>query len=705
MKTRHAECETAHLEGGGCAAPRVGGCCPEAIEVAPCDSGEICESTDRPNPGIEAHYHGSGACEHVSVGTPMLLGTLLLILLRRVAPVVLVCVIAAPAMAIDVESFQLLDGGPVPGLQDPSLGEDWTTRLSTGATGAAAPVRISSPGEAAAPVVGSLWTSETALSLQVRDWFVVGFALPLHYVHLTEGDSAYGTGDRVYFFRLPLQSGSRGASAVDIRFQAPFPAIRESTDPVFGGPANAWAKGTSASVGWAASRSGRRTWVGGRVSARFQQRMELIGLFWTSRWEAVLGARREFGPLGVGGTLTGSAPLAIFTSPRGSWPLEGNGFVAIPFSDRTELQLGGGGGLTRGLGAPSIRGFAAIQSRWDDRDEDGIADLRDLCPARPEDRDGFRDIDGCPDPDNDKDGFADLDDACPNEPEVVNDWEDGDGCPDLLVDWRIAVRSSRDLETFHIAVDDRAWDRVDPELALRAVPGTHTLEVSAPGHDPVAWIVELSDPEHLTEVELVPFDHADAWVQLVSVVDETPLAGTVSVAGQTFEVPTEGGMVRMRVGARTVEARSDGFEPDAARILVSPKRVTRTVIELQPKAEQAVPPDVVFDLDSADLGDGGVDLVDRLAAWLLERRDIALLRVEGHADEVGGSAYNLDLSQRRADAVVDALVDRGVGRDRLQPIGSGEGQSWLSLGAAEPDTLVAGQALREVSFRVLVWSD
>ena len=65
-----------------------------------------------------------------------------------------------------------------------------------------------------------------------------------------------------------------------------------------------------------------------------------------------------------------------------------------------------------------------------DADGDGIADDVDLCPTEPEDKDGFQDADGCPDPDNDGDGIPDVRDKCPNVPENFNGYEDEDGCPD-----------------------------------------------------------------------------------------------------------------------------------------------------------------------------------------------------------------------------------------------------------------------------------
>lgn len=64
-----------------------------------------------------------------------------------------------------------------------------------------------------------------------------------------------------------------------------------------------------------------------------------------------------------------------------------------------------------------------------DPDRDGISNQRDLCPRQREDRDGFEDMDGCPD-DNDGDGIADALDQCPGKAEHRNGFEDEDGCPE-----------------------------------------------------------------------------------------------------------------------------------------------------------------------------------------------------------------------------------------------------------------------------------
>ncbi len=66
-----------------------------------------------------------------------------------------------------------------------------------------------------------------------------------------------------------------------------------------------------------------------------------------------------------------------------------------------------------------------------DTDGDGIPDYRDECRDIPEDRDGFQDDDGCPDPDNDGDGIPDAVDEAPLLPEDLDGFEDTDGVPDL----------------------------------------------------------------------------------------------------------------------------------------------------------------------------------------------------------------------------------------------------------------------------------
>jgi outer membrane protein OmpA-like peptidoglycan-associated protein len=65
-----------------------------------------------------------------------------------------------------------------------------------------------------------------------------------------------------------------------------------------------------------------------------------------------------------------------------------------------------------------------------DTDGDGVLDPVDKCVREPEDPDGFKDGDGCPDLDNDLDGVADDRDGCPIDAEDPDGFEDRDGCPE-----------------------------------------------------------------------------------------------------------------------------------------------------------------------------------------------------------------------------------------------------------------------------------
>jgi outer membrane protein OmpA-like peptidoglycan-associated protein len=81
--------------------------------------------------------------------------------------------------------------------------------------------------------------------------------------------------------------------------------------------------------------------------------------------------------------------------------------------------------------------------------------------------------------------------------------------------------------------------------------------------------------------------------------------------------------------------------------------------------------DVLFDTAGSDLKEGAEVSMDRLAAFLNENPDRRLL-VEGHTDARGSDEFNKELSARRADAVTEALVQRGIPSERLRSVGLGE---------------------------------
>jgi outer membrane protein OmpA-like peptidoglycan-associated protein len=90
--------------------------------------------------------------------------------------------------------------------------------------------------------------------------------------------------------------------------------------------------------------------------------------------------------------------------------------------------------------------------------------------------------------------------------------------------------------------------------------------------------------------------------------------------------------------------------------------------------------DVFFDFDSAVLKPGAYTEINRIAG-VLRQYPQTRITVAGHTDATGSEAYNLKLSQRRANAVRNALVQRGVDARRIHTVGYGESQPISSVDA------------------------
>lgn len=103
----------------------------------------------------------------------------------------------------------------------------------------------------------------------------------------------------------------------------------------------------------------------------------------------------------------------------------------------------------------------------------------------------------------------------------------------------------------------------------------------------------------------------------------------------------------------------------------------------------------LFDFDQAVIKRGGRRELDALAASLQDT-GAGQIRIVGHTDSMGPDAYNQDLSMRRANAVKDYLVRKGIRSDSITTSGRGETRP-----VASNDT-AAGRAMNrrvEVSIR------
>lgn len=88
-----------------------------------------------------------------------------------------------------------------------------------------------------------------------------------------------------------------------------------------------------------------------------------------------------------------------------------------------------------------------------------------------------------------------------------------------------------------------------------------------------------------------------------------------------------------------------------------------------------IPSDILFDTDKADLKPTATPYLQQLAAQIHQQHPNASLHFVGHTDSRGSAALNLDLSRRRAQAVLQWFASNGFGTTQL----SSEG-----VGATEP---------------------
>jgi len=107
--------------------------------------------------------------------------------------------------------------------------------------------------------------------------------------------------------------------------------------------------------------------------------------------------------------------------------------------------------------------------------------------------------------------------------------------------------------------------------------------------------------------------------------------------------------------------------------------------------------EIYFDFDKYDIRADQVDRVTQ-AARLLRGEDAArfTIKIEGNTDEWGTDEYNYALGLKRAKAVKDALVDRGVGANKLVLVSYGESNPVCRQSNKE-----CWQKNRRVEFKVL----
>ena len=105
--------------------------------------------------------------------------------------------------------------------------------------------------------------------------------------------------------------------------------------------------------------------------------------------------------------------------------------------------------------------------------------------------------------------------------------------------------------------------------------------------------------------------------------------------------------------------------------------------------------DILFAVDQAELTPGGAQQVSRLADFMREFPNRSVV-IEGHTDSTGDDAYNLQLSERRAQAVADLLIRQGIDPARMASRGYGE-----QYPIASNDNVAGRQQNRRVEIVIL----
>ena len=328
-------------------------------------------------------------------------------------------------------------------------------------------------------------------------------------------------------------------------------------------------------------------------------------------------------PLGIDVTMSGATAASTPFGHVNEDHLES--LVGATYDLNSDAQLFGGAGvgLRKGYGTPDWRGLAGVRlgfgghsapaprSRELDRDGDGIPDVADRCPDQPEDKDGFEDADGCPDPDNDKDGVLDADDRCMNVPGLAA----LKGCPDSDGD------GIADL-------DDKCPTQAEDKDGFEDTDG-------------------CPDPDNDKD-------------GVLDVADACPLVPGLAANKGCPDTDRDGdGVVDRLDNCPDVKGQPENAGCPKKQLV----KITDDKLEIIES--------VYFKTDRAVIESRSFTLLDNVAAVLVAH-DKLHIQVEGHTDSQGDDAYNKKLSQRRAEAVVAYLVNKGIDAARLTALGFGE---------------------------------
>ncbi|MEO8410986.1 MAG: outer membrane protein OmpA [Propionivibrio sp.] len=141
------------------------------------------------------------------------------------------------------------------------------------------------------------------------------------------------------------------------------------------------------------------------------------------------------------------------------------------------------------------------------------------------------------------------------------------------------------------------------------------------------------------------------------------------------------------------------------KVAVAPAPMAAKPAPVKPMAEKVtVAADALFDFDKATLRPMGKQKIDEVAAKA-NQLVLEVVIAVGHADRLGSDSYNQKLSERRAAAVKDYMVSKGIPANRIYTEGKGEMQPVTKpgecKGAKSPRVVSCLQPDRRVDIEII----
>jgi len=165
--------------------------------------------------------------------------------------------------------------------------------------------------------------------------------------------------------------------------------------------------------------------------------------------------------------------------------------------------------------------------------------------------------------------------------------------------------------------------------------------------------------------------------------------------GLTFTVGGGRGIISRGVGAADFRVFA-GINYRKPSIVELPPPPPPAEVEAKVTEKIIITQKIHFEFNKSNIRPISYPILDDVVELMKRNPSIKKIEIGGHCDWIGSDAYNLKLSQRRAQAVVDYLVGKGVERDRLVAKGYGE-----SVPIADNNTTEGRAKNRRVEFTVL----